>query len=326
MAANAAAIDQAMKYSPHTVGLDQSRSPSDSISNLKSQISNSAEAEARRAAAEFEALFLTQITSAINPSPDDEEADLFGGGASQMYRQMLSEQLATSIAQSGGVGLAENILSQLQAGKPGAAGGAGKLSQALDAARSLREETNAAGAGGVVTKKTADEASVAGKLSGDAKMPSASGHEKTHHHTHSRPSDHPAALNLPVNGRITSKFGPRRDPVHGGHRHHRGIDIAAPRGTPIEAAATGTVVFAGRQRGYGKTVIVELPDGRHTRYAHADKLMVSAGDEVRAGQVIATVGSTGRATGPHLHFEVTENGRAVNPLQVLAKDSTLARR
>jgi murein DD-endopeptidase MepM/ murein hydrolase activator NlpD len=284
------------------------------------------EAEARRAAAEFEALFLTQITSAINPSPDDEEADLFGGGASQMYRQMLSEQLATSIAQSGGVGLAENILNQLQASQPGAAGGAAKLSQALDAARSLREEVNAAGAGGVPTKKTADEAKIAEKLSRDAKMTSVPQREKTGHHAHSRHSDNSVALNLPVNGRITSKFGLRRDPVHGQHRHHQGIDIAAPRGTPIEAAATGTVVFAGRQRGYGKTVIVELPDGRRTRYAHADKLMVGAGDEVRAGQVIATVGSTGRATGPHLHFEVTENGRAVNPLQVLAKDSTLARR
>jgi peptidoglycan hydrolase FlgJ len=315
-----------MKFLPHTLNPDQPPSTFNSISNRTSQVSNSGEAEAKRAAAEFEALFLTQITSAINPSPDDEEADLFGGGASQMYRQMLSEQLANSIAQSGGVGLAENILSQLQAKNTGAAGGAAKLSQALDAARSLREEMSAAGAGGVPTNKATDEAQVAGKLSRDAKTPSLPAHGKTHGHHRPRPVETPAALNMPVNGRITSQFGPRRDPVHGQHRHHRGIDIAAPRGTPIEAAATGTVVFAGRQRGYGKTVIVELPDGRRTRYAHADKLMVGAGDEVRAGQVIATVGSTGRATGPHLHFEVTENGRAVNPLQVLAKDSTLARR
>lgn len=287
------------------------------------------EAEVRRVAAEFESLFLAQITSAINPSPDDEDADLFGGSASQMYRQMLSEQLAASMAQSGGVGIAQTILGQLQAKNSGTPVGAGKLSQAMDAARSIRGEADAAGAagaGGVPIKKATDEVQVVGKPSRDAKAAGVTGQEKVASQSHRRHSESSAPLRMPVNGAITSKFGTRRDPIHGQHRSHKGIDIAAPRGTPIEAAATGTVVFSGRQRGYGKTVIVELADGRRTRYAHADKLLVQAGDEVRAGQVIATVGSTGRATGPHLHFEVTENGRAVNPLQALAKDSTLARR
>jgi peptidoglycan hydrolase FlgJ len=284
------------------------------------------EAEVRRVAAEFESLFLAQITSAINPSPDDEDADLFGGSASQMYRQMLSEQLAASMAQSGGVGIAQTILGQLQAKNSETSVGAGKLSQAMDAARSIRGEANAASAGGMPIKKATDEAQVVGKPSRDAKAAGVTGHEKVTPQSHRHRSEDSAPLRMPVNGAITSKFGTRRDPVHGQHRHHKGIDIAAPRGTPIEAAATGTVLFSGRQRGYGKTVIVELADGRRTRYAHADKLLVRAGDEVKAGQVIATVGSTGRATGPHLHFEVTENGRAVNPLQALAKDSTLARR
>lgn len=278
--------------------------------------------ELRRVAAEFESLFLAQITSAINPSPDDEDADLFGGSASQMYRQMLSDELANSMAKNGGIGLAQTILRQLQA-KGSGAPGAAKIEQALDAAREIR---SAAGASSVPTKKTADEAKVVGKPSRDAKTPSLPINEQSRPHAHTAGAEKDVPLKMPVSGTVTSKFGTRRDPIHGGHRRHKGIDIAAPRGTPIEAAATGTVVFAGQQGGYGKTVIIELPDGKRTRYAHAEELLVGVGDEVQAGQVIATVGATGRATGPHLHFEVTENGRAVNPLQVLAKDSTLARR
>jgi murein DD-endopeptidase MepM/ murein hydrolase activator NlpD len=131
---------------------------------------------------------------------------------------------------------------------------------------------------------------------------------------------------MPVQGRITSDFGGRRDPVNGRHRFHEGIDIAAPKGTPIQAAAAGTVIYAGRNGGYGNTILVEHADGRTTRYAHADSLMVNAGDTVEAGQTIAAVGSTGHSTGPHLHFEVMENGRHVSPLKVLANDYTLARR
>jgi murein DD-endopeptidase MepM/ murein hydrolase activator NlpD len=128
------------------------------------------------------------------------------------------------------------------------------------------------------------------------------------------------------NGRISSNFGARRDPINGRQRQHNGIDIAAPRGTPIDAAGDGTVVFAGWQRGYGNTVIVEHADGRRTRYGHAEKLFVQPGETVEAGQVIAAVGSTGRSTGPHLHFEVIEADRRIDPLRALANDLTLARR
>lgn len=289
------------------------------------------DAEMRRVASEFESLFLSQITSALNPSPDDEDADLFGSSASQMYRQMLSEQLANSMAKNGGIGLSETILSQLQAKGAAAADGASKLTQAMDAARSIRDESDgatlgAAGVRGITANKVPDEAKVAGKLSRDTKTSLVPEIGKAKKHNSSNYAESPSSLRMPVSGTITSKFGTRRDPIHGQHRNHKGIDIAAPRGTPIESAATGTVVFAGRQGGYGKTVVIELPDGRRTRYAHAEKLLVRQGEQVNAGQVIATVGSTGRATGPHLHFEVTENGQAVNPLQVLAKGSTLARR
>jgi murein DD-endopeptidase MepM/ murein hydrolase activator NlpD len=136
----------------------------------------------------------------------------------------------------------------------------------------------------------------------------------------------PVSLRMPVQGRITSDFGGRRDPVNGRQRFHEGIDIAAPKGTPIQSAAAGTVIYAGRNGGYGNTILVQHADGRITRYAHAESLMVNAGDTVEAGQTIAAVGSTGHSTGPHLHFEVIENGRHVSPLKVLANDFALARR
>lgn len=140
------------------------------------------------------------------------------------------------------------------------------------------------------------------------------------------PAPADVALHLPLRGRISSQFGTRRDPLQGGHRQHGGLDIAAPRGTAIAAAAPGKVVFAGRRGGYGNLVEIEHADGRRTRYAHAEKILVTPGEQVERGQAVATVGSTGRSTGPHLHFEVRENGSTVDPLAAVAKDSSTKRR
>ncbi len=134
------------------------------------------------------------------------------------------------------------------------------------------------------------------------------------------------SLEMPIKGRISSRFGERRDPIHGRHRHHSGVDIVAGRGTPIPAAAAGTVVFAGRRGGYGNLIEIEHADGRRTRYAHTDRILVAPGEQVESGQTIATVGSTGHSTGPHLHFEVRENGAGVDPLQIIAKDPSHSRR
>lgn len=118
----------------------------------------------------------------------------------------------------------------------------------------------------------------------------------------------------PVAGPITSPFGWRTHPVLGGRRFHAGTDFGAPTGTPIRAAADGVVVAAGHRGGYGLLVDVRHGDGRLTRYAHASRLHVRPGQRVRAGQTIARVGQTGTATGPHLHFEVHEGGRPVDPV------------
>ena len=123
-------------------------------------------------------------------------------------------------------------------------------------------------------------------------------------------------------GRVSSPFGERVDPFTGAHRHHRGVDVAAPEGTPITSLDGGEVVFAGERGGYGLTVEVRGADGRLTRYAHARALHVSVGDRVATGDVIAEVGSTGRSTGPHVHVEVLERGIAVDPTTALLAGGT----
>ncbi len=123
----------------------------------------------------------------------------------------------------------------------------------------------------------------------------------------------PITLQLPAEGRISSQFGLRIDPFEGRIRQHNGIDIALKEGTEIKASAPGRVIFSGEARGYGKVVIIEHEGGFSTLYGHNSSNIVKKGDLVKEGQLIAFSGSTGRATGPHLHFEVRKDGEAVDP-------------
>jgi murein DD-endopeptidase MepM/ murein hydrolase activator NlpD len=111
----------------------------------------------------------------------------------------------------------------------------------------------------------------------------------------------------------TSPFGWRRDPFSGAAAYHRGVDLRAAYGEPIGAADAGTVVFAGEQHGYGQTVVVEHANGIRTRYAHLSSVSTEAGAGVQAGEAIGRAGRSGRATGTHLHFEVTRNGHPIDP-------------
>ena len=121
----------------------------------------------------------------------------------------------------------------------------------------------------------------------------------------------------PVSGTITSRFGYRVSPGGIGSTNHKGLDIAAGCGTPIYAAAAGTVEFAGTKGSLGKLVIINHGNGIKTYYAHCNSLKVSSGQTVEAGTNIATVGKTGTATGYHLHFEIRVNGTSVNPQKYL---------
>jgi len=117
---------------------------------------------------------------------------------------------------------------------------------------------------------------------------------------------------------VSSRYGLRHDPFTGRLARHSGLDIPARHGTPILASGGGRVVSAGYQGAYGKSVVIDHGDGLTTLYGHASKVLVRTGDVVMPHQKIALVGSTGRSTGPHLHFEVIRDGRRVEPQQYLA--------
>ena len=119
------------------------------------------------------------------------------------------------------------------------------------------------------------------------------------------------------NGRITSGYGPRLSPFGFASEFHQGVDISGPYGSPIYAVGDGYVSFAGYSGGYGKKVVLEHRFGFQTVYAHASRILVRVGKTVKEGEVIALVGSTGKSTGPHVHFEVLIQNKRINPLPFL---------
>lgn len=124
----------------------------------------------------------------------------------------------------------------------------------------------------------------------------------------------------PVRGWVTSHFGWRNSPHGGGRKRHSGLDVSAPIGTPIVAAGDGHVIFAAYNKAYGNLMVIDHGYGLTTKYAHCSKFIAQPGDRVKRGELIARVGNTGRSTGPHLHFEVRENGVPTNPLKFLRSE------
>lgn len=116
--------------------------------------------------------------------------------------------------------------------------------------------------------------------------------------------------------RISSKYGKRKHPIHRVSKHHNGIDLASPKGAHVRVVLGGTVVFAGRYKGYGKLVTVRHEEGYTSLYGHLNEIRVEPGEIVNAGQIVGRVGSTGQATGPHLHFEWRKNNVPIDPLTV----------
>ena len=123
----------------------------------------------------------------------------------------------------------------------------------------------------------------------------------------------------PIMGRINSPFGWRQHPITRRRDFHTGIDIKASRGDPIKAAGSGKVVYSGWMGGYGKVLVIEHSNGQSTLYAHCSTLLAGKGASISSGQLVAKVGTTGRSTGPHLHFEVRNGNSPVNPIKYLSK-------
>lgn len=125
-------------------------------------------------------------------------------------------------------------------------------------------------------------------------------------------------LGYPFHGAITSTFGHRENPFSGsGVETHKGLDIRAPMGAPVKSMAKGMVTFAGRRGGYGNCIVIKHIGGYETLYGHLSKILVKTGQQIDIGEQIGKVGSTGRSTGPHLHYEVHRNGQKINPKSFL---------
>lgn len=339
-------------------------SPLEQINNIVNA-NQSAQTQAsqdalRKAAMQFEAILLNQLTSALNKTNDDEDS-LFGSdGGTGLAKQMFSEQLATTMAQSGGIGLSDLIMRQFGASptKPVSSNNNG-LSNAITAVKDIKQNIPTQKNSSSLINKSAKVEPISNSSNYSDEVEIISTFEdqirnegideslkplildgKIQNSTRPRiipnspivqvstvlptteisVSNSPTKLQfqMPVNGRISSTFGSRFHPIDKKIKFHGGIDIAVPKGTPIVAAADGVVKFAGWKGGYGNVVIIEHADGTETLYGHNDRLLVTEGQKVSGGERISLSGSTGKSTGPHLHFEVRQNGQLVNPSKFLS--------
>ena len=123
----------------------------------------------------------------------------------------------------------------------------------------------------------------------------------------------------PVAGGLTSHYGSRSDPLKGAVEFHAGLDISAGSGQPVQATADGKVLSAQRNGSYGNLVVIDHGFGISTRYGHLSRFAVAEGQQIRKGDIVGYVGSTGRSTSPHVHYELLLNGRPANPLRLLAR-------
>jgi murein DD-endopeptidase MepM/ murein hydrolase activator NlpD len=246
--------------------------------------------------AQFESLFLFQLLQTMRKTIP--QSDLFGKGfAHELYASLFDQEVAQQVAQRGGIGLTS--LLRRQFGE--------KTVESSTAERSLRSHLlmrpSEPPAQGPVIKSPPEALAVYRQQMEPSTLPSA-------------PS--PLSFAQPVQGRLSSDFGWRIHPITQTERFHHGIDIAAPEGALIQAAAPGQVIFSGEKSGYGNLVIIDHLEGYQTYYGHNAENLVRVGDRVEQGQPIAKVGQTGRATGPHVHFEIRKEGQALDPATLLS--------
>ena len=154
----------------------------------------------------------------------------------------------------------------------------------------------------------------------------AANYSSIYHHYAYKWQAHTQPSLWPVDGLLRSSFGGRSDPFSGEGAFHTGIDLTAPSGTPVHVTADGVVESAGWSGAYGKLVVVDHGNGLETYYAHLSQYLAIPGQEVGRGQVIALSGGTGRATGPHMHYEVRLHGTPVNPYKYLARSTQFGQR
>lgn len=252
---------------------------------------NSAERlELQRVAQQFEGMLLSQMLREMRKAgewKDGDEGEQGLGLGTQSFTEAIDSELGLHLARNGGLGLTSQLMHAFDRL-------AGTSPSNVDTkAEATLDPT--------VHETTAPVAPTVSVSEGEAELASVG------------PSQ------------VTSAFGWRSDPFTGEARFHRGVDIRAVYGQDVQAAAAGKVVFSGEQRGYGTTVVIEHEDGSRSRYAHLSGTTVQVGADVDAGQTVGRAGKSGRATGTHLHFEVTTPaGEPISPSQWMQERATTA--
>lgn len=236
----------------------------------------------KAAVKELEALFIYELLKEMRKST---QGGLLGKGlGNDIYSSLFDMEMARMLA-GRGIGLGESILKQLN----------GRTGKAESDPSITPKDEKAAALNGLERQPVSEPS----PRSAPKAIPSES------------------SLRFPVEGRISSHFGVREDPLNGKEKFHGGIDIAAPLGQEIFPIKKGRVIFSGLTQGYGNTLVIDHGDGYISKYAHNLTNLVTQGDEVDPDHAIALIGSTGRSTGPHLHLEIQFNGEKINPLKIV---------
>ncbi|HVT46350.1 MAG TPA: peptidoglycan DD-metalloendopeptidase family protein [Vicinamibacterales bacterium] len=281
----------------------------------------------RTLAAQFESMLLSQMLREMRSSMLDEDEDQASGFGDGPLSDAMTSQLGIALAQAGGIGLANAIVSPLTAQAAGESTTTSGLTMPAAFSPAMGASTMPALASALTPGMASAIAPVVAAASNATWAPVASGSMTASgvatavDSTDGETAGDADADAPPVTlaGRLSSAYGWRRDPIDGTRRFHKGIDVAMPVGQSVPAARDGRVTFAGQMRGYGLTVVIDHGNGLSTRYGHLSAVDVQPGETVTAGETIAQSGSSGRSTGPHLHFEVLDDGQPVNPMVSWAK-------
>ncbi|EFL50284.1 Peptidase M23 [Solidesulfovibrio fructosivorans JJ]] len=288
------------------------------------------EAKLREACQGFESVFISQLFKEMRATvPKD---GMLHGHYEDQYYSMFDKAMCDQLAADGGIGLADMMYRQLKGqvmGKDGKAEPGDILpanrpvpahGSSLSGVPRIPVPGGAAPTGkrGIPAERFSPEMAAAMARPGVSPLASAHAPTTGTGDIAAAATQAAAPMAAPVNGEITSEYGWRDDPFKGDRAWHAGMDIAAPAGSAVSSCWGGTVVFAGAKGGYGNVVEVEHPGGWKSIYGHLSHYSVKAGDHVAAGGKIAEVGSTGRSTGPHLHFELRRGEGTVDPQRMLA--------
>jgi len=263
-------------------------------------------AKLKALAQQFESMLVSQMLREMRQSMVAEDGDTgLGGGSNGIMTDTMDSELGLALSKSGGLGLTNVLMKALdkQFGAGAAQTGSAPTIAAPPAAAVPKLQS-------AVDVRGSDLASGSTALAVSSPAPPVVSDAVSDQG--SNPSPDRSAASLPE-GSVSSPFGWRSDPFTRQARFHAGTDIRMAYGQDVRAAAAGTVVSVGDRGGYGLTVVLDHGGGVQTKYAHLSASSLHPGDVVGTGQVIARSGNSGRSTGAHLHFEVLENGRAVDP-------------